>query len=367
MDNLTYVYQSGRLKRSKSQNIYPKDFFYGLDELKKSFSKTTVIEFEEVKNIKISKFFYRLLRKASGLPFYTENINSMKNRITLFKSDLIMLTNQRMGFSCLPLLFINKIFRKQRSCVFIMGLYNVEVNNVIKRNLRKIFIYFFMLIIDKLIFLSEGEYTYAVNKYKNLSKKFKFIPFSIDTEFWNGENTNKKIGNKILFIGNDGKRDYSFVINLAREMEEFEFTFVTKKIDEKELLSKNIKLINGIWNDETLSDEEIKELYLEADIVIIPILESLQPSGQSVALQAMSLGTVVLITETNGFWEPEVYKHLENIIFIKENTIEDWEKEIMNILSSSDLKNKIENNAFLTVRENNNLENFNRELKLLLL
>ena len=32
-----------------------------------------------------------------------------------------------------------------------------------------------------------------------------------------------------------------------------------------------------------------------------------QPSGQSVALQSMSLGIPVMITETKGFWQKEVY------------------------------------------------------------
>ncbi len=367
MDNLTYVYQSGRLKRSRNQDNYPKEFFYGLDELRKSFSDTKVIEFEEVSKTKISRFFYQLLRKLSGLPFYTEHLNSLKNKKILFNSNLIVLTNQRMGFSCLPLLIVSKFIKKQSSCVFIMGLYNVKVKNSIKKFFRKSFIYIFMIFIDKLIFLSEGEYNYAKNKFNKFSDKFIFIPFSIDTDFWKVDNKKKRNGKKILFIGNDGKRDYDFAINLAKELEELEFTFVTKKIAKEDLMSNNIELISGIWSEETLSDEEIRDLYSNSDLVIIPIIESLQPSGQSVALQAMGVGTPVLITETEGFWEPKIYKNHENIIFLKENNIEEWKKEIMYILNNEDIKQYITKNAMKTVNKNNNLINFNKAIRQFLL
>ena len=365
-NNLTYIYQSGRIKRFNSTGNYPNEFFYGLNTIKEKFNNTEIIEFKHSDTFKLSHYVFTFLRKITGLPFYTENILSRKNYKIIKNSDLIMLSNQRMGFSTLPLLIINKVFKKQSSCVFVMGLYNVNTKKKIKLILRKFFIYIFLITIDKIIFLSEGEYEYSKNNYKKLISKFKFIPFCIDTKFWNPQKNIEKKNNKILFIGNDGMRNYKFAINLAKQMPEFHFTFVTTKVEKTDLLSENIELINGIWSEETLSDIEIRELYEKSDLTIIPINESLQPSGQSVALQSMALGVPVIITQTKGFWEPKIYKHLENIVFIKDNEIEVWKDQILDVIENKELRNFIIKNAKKTVNENNNLIKFDAELEKIL-
>ena len=43
-----------------------------------------------------------------------------------------------------------------------------------------------------------------------------FLPFPVDlNSFWN-KNSSKN-NNKVLFIGNDGKREYELVTNIARK------------------------------------------------------------------------------------------------------------------------------------------------------
>ena len=360
--NLTYVYHSGRVDRYTSSRSYPKEFFYGLNSIKESFENTDIIEFDNDLDSKLINLLSRFLRKISGLPFFLEKLISKNNFRKLTNSDLIVLTNQRMGFSALPVLIITKLLKKQTSCVFVMGLYNVNTKKKIKLLIRRVFTYIFLLTIDKLIFLSEGEYDYSRTKYTKLQNKFSFIPFCVDTDFWKSSRNINKDTKNILFIGNDGMRDYKFVIELAKNMPEIQFTFITKKIQQSDLLSDNVKLINGVWSEETLSDEDIKKLYENSNLTIIPLKESLQPSGQSVALQSMSMGIPVLITKTKGFWEPRIFKHLENIIFIEKNETKTWEKQIIDVLENYQMSNSIANNARKIVTENNNLSKFNKKL-----
>ena len=58
-------------------------------------------------------------------------------------------------------------------------------------------------------------------------------------------------------------------------------------------------------------------LYHDADLTIIPLIDTLQPSGQSVALQSIVCGTPVLITKTSGFWDPTKFKNKINIMFFE--------------------------------------------------
>ena len=62
-------------------------------------------------------------------------------------------------------------------------------------------------------------------------------------------------------------------------------------------------MIKGHWNKQLISDEELRKIYSDASLSIIPIRNSYQPSGQSVALQSMSMGVPVMITYTDGFWD----------------------------------------------------------------
>ena len=45
------------------------------------------------------------------------------------------------------------------------------------------------------------------------------------------------------------------------------------------------------------------EVYKKSGLTIIPLKNSYQPSGQSVTLQSMAVGTPVMITKTDGFWD----------------------------------------------------------------
>ena len=63
-----------------------------------------------------------------------------------------------------------------------------------------------------------------------------------------------------------------------------------------------LKYYEGMWWNNKLSDDAIK-ICTKAYLTIIPLNNTLQPSGQSVALQSMSVGTPVLITKTIGFWD----------------------------------------------------------------
>ena len=107
-----------------------------------------------------------------------------------------------------------------------------------------------------------------------------------------------------------------------------------------------------------MSDDDIRNFYQTSYLTLLPLKNSLQPSGQSVALQSMSCGTPVIITKTQGFWEPDLFSNYEDIIFVDKNNIESWEKEIKNIVSNDDNYKNLSINGLNKVLENYTLEKF---------
>ena len=361
---LIYIFGSGRKNKIDSDQNYPKEFFYSYHQVKNYFENVNLLEFDDENlNNKLTLLIDKILRKISGLSFYTNSIISKRNYRTLKDADIVIATNDRIGLSILPMVFLIKVRKKIKVQVFVMGLFSNKSKNILISFFQKLFLIYFIKSTDNFIFLGKPELEEARRAFPKYQKKFSFIPFSTDTDFWNPKDSYNFENRKgILFVGNDSFRDYKFVQELAKNMPEFEFTFVSSQIEEDSVKADNINLISGKWNKNILSDFELKDLYEGARITILPLRETIQPSGQSVALQSMALGTPVLITKTSGFWEEDNYRNNENIVFIDENNLNIWIKEIADIYNNVERLKKISTLGTQTIVKNYKIETFTKKM-----
>ncbi len=359
-NQITYLFLSGRKNRLEDSQEHAKEFFYGFDYFKKNDKNTEIIEFSNNNNFLLKIISYILI-KLSDLPFFLHKSISKSNYKKIKNTNKFVLTNQRVAFSILPFFLITKIYKNIDSYVFVMGLLDKKVNYKIKSIIRNFFIKVLFSSSKNLIFLGYGEYIFAKKNYKKFSSKFIFLPFPVDSEFWKPK---KEIvsNNEILFIGNDGMRDYNFLDLLVKELKEYNFTVVSKKINKSIGKNKNVTLIDGSWDSNDYSDSYIHDLYKKSSLTILPLIDSLQPSGQSVTLQSISSGTPVLITKTKGFWDPENYIDNKNIFFIEKNDIKNWKKRIDEIINNKKLLEKVSDNGIDFIRKNGDLNLFNKKL-----
>ncbi len=363
--SILYIFGFGRSELINSEKVYPNDFFYGYFDVKNKHSKTDFIEFES----EIRKNFYnnifsivsKVLRKLTKLSFFFENICTYKNFKILMHNDKIVLTNDRIGLSVLPLLIIVKLIKKTEATVIVMGLLAKQTNNLITHMLQRIFLNIFFKTVTNFMFLSKGEFQQAEVSYMKYKHKFHFTPFCIDTHFWS-QKKEKRNRNQILFVGNDGRRDYKLVVKIAEKLPQYDFIFITSNITMEEIKSKNIKLFKGHWNKQILSDYEMKDIYAKSSLSIIPIHNSYQPSGQSVALQSMSMGVPVAITQTDGFWDKELFSNSNNIFFVDSNIVSLWTQTIIHIMSDLKLQKKISSEAAKTVDRHYKSDLFSKKL-----
>ena len=224
----------------------------------------------------------------------------------------------------------------------------------------------FLKVVDNIIFTSKSEHKEISNIFKDFNSKFVYQSFSVDADFW--DTTIIKSQNKegILFIGNNRNRDFSKAIEIANSCPDIEFKFVTSQINESEQLGKNITLIKGDWNQNILSDLEIKELYKNSRLVFLPVEDTLVASGQSVAMQSMATGTPVIISETSGFWDYENFIDGTNIFLQEDDSVDAWVNRINKIYNDYDLLDQISKNGHELINNNFNLSIFNQKLEELL-
>ena len=366
---ITYLFVSGRKSRTTSKEKYAREFFYSYDYFKNKYKSTEIIEFNDVTKYskilkKLLSYIDRFLRKILKFPIFMHEIVNLKNFSRIMNTDILVITNDRIGFSILPIMLAKKISRKRylSSNVFVLGLFSNLGNNFIQKFIQKIVLSFYFSTYDNFIFIGKSEYEFAINYAEKYSNKFEYIPFSIDEKFWT--NSKNKKDNDILFIGNDGNRDFEKLNKISTILNELDFVYVTKNIKKEEIKQDNVTLVEGHWNYNFLTDTDIKEFYERSKLTIIPLKDSIQPSGQSVALQSMSIGTPVLISKTKGFWDHTYFKNRENIYFIDgECSAEDWAKRIKEILSNKKELENISRRGEKLIKDNFNLESFNKKME----
>ena len=108
---------------------------------------------------------------------------------------------------------------------------------------------------------------------------------------------------------------------------------------------------------------KLLEIYSKAKLIILPLLNTFQPSGQSVSLQAMSVGIPVMISLTDGFWDIDKFSNNKNIIFIESNSVDSWVNKIDNAYKDNESLQIISKNAKDLVNSEYSLQKLNNFLE----
>ena len=356
---ITYIFNQGRIERINDEKNFPKEHFYGYFDLLKNNKETSLIEYTNDENVK--SFVYKIIRKLFKFPIYTEKLLTINNRKILDESNHMIFTNQNTFYSAFPY-FMNKKIKDKKIYVFFMGYKNILNKKTKFSIIQKIFFNSVLSKIDKAIFLSKFEENYFKKEFPKFSNKTHYIPFSIDKDFWFQDNAIER--NSILILGNDESRDYELIVNIVNQMKDEKFIIVSNKILKEDLNYDNFTLHNSDWKTNSLNDEELKIIFNKCKLSIIPIKpSSLQPSGQSVALQSFAMKVPVMMSAYKGLWDKELMLHMKNIFLVEEPTVDYWINSINLLLHERELREKIVINASKLIDENLNLTNFYERLK----
>ena len=352
--NIYFIFSKGRKKRLINNNSSPSEFFYGFKQLS-NLSKNVILLEEEDLGIKPHKSFLSyLFRKLSffsyGIPLQMiYKFLSKKKFINFSDEDILIATTNGIG---LTLAFAQKIGFLKCNLVFIaMGLIPKY------SGLLKILIYRFILSNTNLLVISNEEKKYL----KTLlpKKDIQYIPFGVDIKFWHS-NRNESEEEYIFSIGNDNSRDWETLLN------SWDPTLPNLKIVTSiplKNIKDNVQIIKGDWRNNLLTDKQILSLYNGAKFVIVPLLDTIQPSGQSVCLQAMACNKPVIMSDISGLWDHIKLIHEENILLVEPQNTKSLNRAIIKLLTDDILYKKLSKNGRELVEKLYNIENMSKHLK----
>ena len=267
---ILFIFGPGRKTKLDENSIKAKEFFYGFHYFTKSY-KTEIIEVfkgsENKKGIrKLLHFFDRVIVKLTNFRSSTIELITINNirRYKLFDSTIF--TSDALFLSFLPIALIYKILRrKNKNYIITMGLFGKKSSNILESIFSSLYIRLILIGGDKFIFLGYGEYQFALSKFPKQLKKFEYLPFCVDTGFWS-KTDNKEKEYEILFVGNDGKRDFELLKKIIQENSKLNFIVITNhnlKID-----FENVEIVKGNWSEQLISDEKLREYYSKSRLLL---------------------------------------------------------------------------------------------------
>lgn len=355
--NIAFIYAKGRRNRYAEtvQGLAATEFFYGALELEQ---RGHVITHCELGHGDITKFWHKVADKLYRwrmLPTRTSGVILAELHDmcpSLNKADVIVATTTAAAFGLSTL----KLFGFVHSPIVAIhcGIANYQLA-WLRRKLNAISLKHMWTQL-----FGEGELQIVQKFYGVPDSRIEVNQFGVDTGFWKPDDAE---GDYILAVGNDERRDYELLVQVARGVNE-KFKIVTRRQIKNDIPS-NVEIIKGGWHEQALTDEDLRVLYQQAKVVVIPLINSPQPSGQSVCLQAMACGKSVVLTRTDGLWSQAMMRGNDNVTFVPPGNEKALLNAIKQLVRNSGQRKKIGTCARKTACIEGNITAFAERLETL--
>ncbi len=349
---IAYVFEEGRLNRHERTRVghLGSEFFYGSIQMAANGHDVALLELQTPsgrtrwwQRVVDRLFAWQLLpsRTTGAVLRVLKDISKDLNRC-----EVVVATTTQIAFGLGTLKLLN-IVRPQIVAIH-CGLINYrhswirrKVNGLI---LRRMWTQLY----------GDGEREGVIDIFTVPPERVLVNQFGVDVEFWTPDEGASE--EHILSVGNDARRDYKLLLKAAAKISHPVVVVTARNMPGK--LPQNVTIMSGNWHDETLTDEALRDLYRGAKCVVIPLVQSVQPSGQSVCLQAMACGKPVILTRTRGLWSESMMQDGENVIFVPPGDEEALVRAIDRLMSNPAERRRIGERARDTACSEGNIDGF---------
>lgn len=222
------------------------------------------------------------------------------------------------------------------------GILRPMVAGTIRRSVQRL---------DHVAFFGPADRAYALDRYGLAAEKTSIIRFGVDTEFWRPATAPG--GDFIFSIGQDTNRDFATLVNAEVDVPIRIHTALSLAIP---AARKNVSLTHGSYQQSSLTDEQLRDLYQSSLAVVVPLKDVYQPTGYSVTLQAIACGKPVILSRIKGLWAPELFRDGENCLLVAPGSATDIARAIDRVASDAGLRARLSANARQTVLDHFSLE-----------
>lgn len=349
---IAFLYAGGRESRWSAalRGELPSDFFYGAVELARAGHDISCVDAIENPHSLLARGYNLLAGARTPVRTRGEHVVAVGAVLDRLRhADVVVATSTS---HAIALAMWKRWKRLSFGIVGIhCGLVNFPVDGARRKSTMR------ALSEQEVVLFAESERAETLSRFELRPERVHANAFGVDMRFWT---TGGVRGNFILSVGNDGRRDYATLIDAVRTLD-----VPTKIVTSRELptpLPPHVEHLKGSWHRPALTDEELRDLYRSAALVVIPLTDSLQPSGQSVALQAMACGTPVILSRTSGLWIGSDFADGTDLLLVDAGNPKALRTVIVNSLADTGLRQRMGGSAREAVLRHGNIEDFARRL-----
>ncbi len=288
---LAYLFRSGR--RMRLEQAGPREFTYGYAELAATGASVGILEESDFGlDREWLRFFEAIANRISALtgihPRTFWRLYRARARFAPYQT--VVATNHALG---LALALLGRLGCVQpKTTLLTMGLVEPGASKLRHAWLE------FILKNARLAVLSKSEAESLRDVFADRLDIRSFV-FGVDLDFWTPDRGTVRDGD-VISVGNDWKRDFATLVAAWRP--EFPQLSIVTSLELKSD-KPNVRIERGDWRSAQISDIELRDRLRRARLVVVPLVDTLQPSGQSAALQAMACGCPVVLTANRGLWD----------------------------------------------------------------
>lgn len=285
-----FLFKTGRKLRLEPNK--PTEFFYGFAELRAA--GYPVAMFEEAE-LGIEPTWPRIVEMAAGkltrvLGAHARVMKQLDRALRgpLAAFEVLICTTQTLGMAAAAL---HRLGRHRKSVVTMtMGLIEPEASAFERRVKSLVFAGTTLAVLSR----AESEWL------RNVSDlQVQDFQFGVDLSFWSPADSSAA-GEAVISIGNDWNRDFETLIAAWRN----DFPPLTILTSLPITADRpNVKVERSDWRSAVISDEALRTRLRRARFVVVPLRDTIQPSGQSAALQAMACAKPVILSANRGLWD----------------------------------------------------------------
>jgi len=348
---IAFVFAGGREPRWQDAlaGKTPTDFFYGAVELARMGHDVTSVDAPSPRNSLLAVAYNCLLDWRTPVRTRGEHVAAMARILPRLKNADAVVAASTSHANALA--FWKRLGRVRAPIAGIhCGHVNYEQHGARKCSSARVFAS------QEVILFAGAEREETIRQFAVDPARIHANPFGVDVNFWSPSSTKREF---ILAVGNDGRRDYGTLVSAVAGLDA-----PVKILTARELpaLPPNVTHLRGSWHAPAVTDEELRDLYRRALMVIVPLEDSIQPSGQSVALQAMACGCPVIMSRTRGLWTGNDFVSDRDLLLVEPSSPASLRGAIQHLLDDPAAAEQVGTSARDAVLKNGRIDDFARRL-----
>jgi glycosyltransferase involved in cell wall biosynthesis len=328
---IAFVFAGGREARwdAALAGAVPTDFFYGAVEISRSGHEVVCIDAPSPSRSWIASGYDALFGKRTPARMRGEHIVAIGRILRRLEGADVVVAASTAHANALAAW-------KQRGFIRgrLIGIHCGQVNHVLSPARRQATAR--AMACQEVVLFADAEKAETMRQFAVPDEKLHANAFGVDARFWAPASANREF---VLSVGNDGRRDYATLVSAVDGLGVPVKIVTSRPLPQP--LPRNVEHLRGSWHAPAVTDEELRELYRRAIAVVVPLEDSIQPSGQSVALQAMACGRPVILSRTRGLWTGQDFAAERDLLLVEPGRPEDLRNAIRRLLDDSDFRERM--------------------------